>query len=85
MGGVGGVGWGGWGGPYDFSVTPVQTRSQELEVRSLEFRVRSLSGLRLDFRLTIMYCFAVRFHQDNKRGVMLSNSPSPLPLSLLRC
>ena len=51
------VGWvGGWGGPYDFSVTPVQTRSQELGVRSLEFRVGSMelelvwtsSGLSLD-------------------------------------
>ena len=54
-------GWGGWvggvggvGGPCDFSVTPVQTESQELGVRSLEFRVRSLefvwtsSGLSLD-------------------------------------
>ena len=47
MGGVG------WGGPFNFSVTPVQTGSQELGVRSFEFRVRSLSGLRLDFRLTI--------------------------------
>ena len=42
------------GGPYDFSVTPVQTWSQKLGVRSLEFRVRSLeldwtsSGLSLD-------------------------------------
>ena len=49
MGGVGGV-----GGPYDFSVTPVQTGSQELGVRSFKFRIRSLelvwtsSGLSLD-------------------------------------
>ena len=51
---MGGVGWGGVGGPCDFSVTPVQTESQELGVRSFEFRVRSLefvwtsSGLSLD-------------------------------------
>ena len=42
------------GGPVNYSVTPVQTGSQEFGVRSLEFRVRSLSGLRLDFRLTIV-------------------------------
>ena len=41
------------GGPLHYSVTPVQTESQELGVRSLEFGVRSWSGLRLDFRLTI--------------------------------
>ena len=47
--------WVGWvGGPYDFSVTPVQTGSQELGVRSFKFRIRSLelvwtsSGLSLD-------------------------------------
>ena len=51
-------GWGGWGGPLHFSVTPVQTRSQELGVRSLELGLRSLSGLRLDFRLTITYFIA---------------------------
>ena len=54
---VGWGGWGGWGGvggPYDFSVTPVQTGSQELGVRSFKFRIRSLelvwtsSGLSLD-------------------------------------
>ena len=45
---------GGVGGPYDFSVTPVQTGSQELGVRSFKFRIRSLelvwtsSGLSLD-------------------------------------
>ena len=41
-------------GGYDFSVTPVQTGSQELGVRSFKFRIRSLelvwtsSGLSLD-------------------------------------
>ena len=40
------VGGGGGGGPVNYSVTPVQTGSQELGVRSL-------SGLCLDFRLTI--------------------------------
>ena len=54
-------GWGGWvggwvGGLLHFSVTPVQTWSQELGVRSWEFRVGSLSGLCLDFRLTIIPC-----------------------------
>ena len=39
FGGWGGVG----GGPLHFSVTPVQTGSQELGVRSLEF------GVCLDF------------------------------------
>ena len=44
--------WG--GGLFNFSVTPVQTGSQELGVKSLEFRVKSLelvwtsSGLSLD-------------------------------------
>ena len=37
---------GGGGGPVNYSVTPVQTGSQELGVRGL-------SGLCLDFRLTI--------------------------------
>ena len=32
---------GGGGGALHYSVTPVQTESQELGVRSLEFRVRS--------------------------------------------
>ena len=35
------------GGPVNYSVTPVQTGSQELGVRSLEF-VRTSSGLSLD-------------------------------------
>ena len=49
--------WVGGGGPLHYSVTPVQTESQELGVRSLEFRVRSLelvwtsSGLSLDNKI----------------------------------
>ena len=31
----------GGGGPLHYSVTPVQTESQDMGVRSLEFRVRS--------------------------------------------
>ena len=41
------MGGGGGGGPLHYSVTPVQTGSQELGVRSLEL------GVGLDFRLTI--------------------------------
>ena len=45
--GGGVVGWG--GGPLHFSVTPVQTGSQEFGVRSLELElVWTLSGLSLD-------------------------------------
>ena len=42
--------WGGGGGVVLSIIVPLQSR---LGVRSLKFRVRSLSGLRLDFRLTI--------------------------------
>ena len=52
--------WVGGGGPLHYSVTPVQTESQELGVRSLEFRVRSWSGLGLDFRLTISRMYLPR-------------------------
>ena len=71
---------GGGGGPLHYSVTPVQTGSQELGVRSLEFKVRSLelvwtsSGLSLDkFYIKSQYLKSISdiSYFENKYSVLI--------------